>query len=166
MLVRYYAPCGHTSGYAHAANELAFALLGAGAELEIRPIGPSSPGPKFEGSLVPLASHVKTDEQLTVHPDVVIIHTACRDAGIMLDGLIERDAFSGGTAVVAYTTWEASTPVTAQVMGWLEHFDQIWVPSQDNVSSFLAKASDQQHRIHRVPHSFDEIGRASCRERV
>ena len=147
MKIRYCGSCGHRSGYAHAANEMALALLSAGADLEIRVLGPE--GPVFEGPTLPLAKCVRTDAELSVNPDVVIVHTTPTDCGVYLDGIdLPYGAFK-----VAYTTWEGSSAMPETFFGSrLGKFDQVWVPSQTNWRYMQYPKGN----VFVMPHAYDE----------
>lgn len=151
MLIRYYGSCGNTSGYAHAANELALALLGAGAQLEIRILGPEGQE-RFEGDLLPLAGCVRSDDQLTPDPDVALFHTLPHSASVLLAELEKHSRVAKRRVV--YTTWEATSMISDEVCGWLRPFDEIWVPSHANRTSMRPFFEDDGIKV--VPHAFGE----------
>ena len=162
MLIRYYGSCGHTSGYAHAANEMCLALLSAGAQLEIRVLGPE--GERFEGDTLPLAACVRKDADLAPNPDIAIFHTQCHDAYLQLSHFESgTPQFAGGPVNsqgriakkrVVYTTWDSVSSIPAEVYSWLADFDQVWVPSRQNARCFQGRFADD--RVVVVPHSFRE----------
>lgn len=138
MLIRYYCHAGIRTGFGKAAEGLARALLTIpGVKLEMRPLAPYGTL-AFEGDGLPLASYVRTDDELDPNPDVVLVHTLpldCRTvlvhAGFLAEMLIPGAWVRPRHArLIAYTTWEGSPPATGELIAALSDFDQVWVPSR------------------------------------
>ena len=153
MKVRYYGHVQQATGYGHAARELVRALVSAGAEVEVRTIGPRDlswdPGDLSE-LLAPVGA-----------PDAIIVHTLPGDCGRVLE--LEGLRRGAGPKLVAYTTWEALTAPLEVVAPLYEGFDQVWSPSRPCALSLAtngthANASDRkdaESRTHVIPHTYN-----------
>src|SRR5688572_4829859 len=109
MKVRYYGHIGQKTGYGRAASDLCMALLGAGVELEIRPLSPPLQR-VFSDPYLPLASCVRLEPELDPNPDAVIVHTIPVDCRNIQDIVMSGPSPSRTSAPwIAYTTWEART---------------------------------------------------------
>lgn len=147
MKVRYYGHVGQSTGYGRAASDLCMALLGAGVELEIRPLSPPNKR-VFDDAYLPLARLVRTEGQLDPRPDAVIVHTTPVDCntvrGVVMDGPTRTDA-----PWIAYTTWEALTR-PPMLRAALYDFQQVWHPSRANAEALAARGPAKI-----LPHCFD-----------
>jgi glycosyltransferase involved in cell wall biosynthesis len=157
MKIRYYGPIGRLSGYGRAGVDLCLSLLAAGVELEIRLIErrPEEAKIAFDGgpcqALLPYLRH---EYQLTAAPDAIIVHTLPLDCGKIMELELTREpGLDPNIPWIAYTTWEASSPVTSEVHTALTDFQAIWVPSARTQSSFMDSPVDQGVFV--VPHAFD-----------
>jgi glycosyltransferase involved in cell wall biosynthesis len=146
--VRYYGHVGERSGYGVAARAMCRALVTAGVELEIRPIERrTSLAVLDEGSNLLLAPYLRRPDELT-EPDVAIVHTLPLDcASVPFEGHLEE------TPWVAYTTWEAMSPVPDVMVSLLSTFDQVWVPSSATERTFMGTADEVTTRV--MPHAYD-----------
>lgn len=152
MLIRYYGHVGDMTGYGAAGRELCMAVLAAGFRLEI-----TSSGAGFYG-YADLAPLVVQEHEMTPDPDVVIIHTLPLDCGKLLDVARIRDLYPRSLCV-AYTTWEAWSPISTVVAAELGKFDMVWVPcfaNQRAVRTGLASAHRDGTECVVIPHAFDE----------
>lgn len=147
MKVRYYGHVGQTTGYGKAAEAMCLSLIAAGCEIEIRPLSPFE-SVKVDPDL-PLARCLRRDWELT-QPDAVIVHTlpmSCASV-IELAGLEPLEV-----PLVAYTTWEGSDAIPADMALGLDNFDAVWVPSGQNLLS--VEAGKVMARVAVMPHAFD-----------
>jgi glycosyltransferase involved in cell wall biosynthesis len=147
------------SGYGRAGIDLCLSLLAAGVELEIRVIErrPEEAKIAFDGgpcqALLPYLRH---EYQLTAAPDAIIVHTLPLDCGKIMNLELERDpGIDVNIPWIAYTTWEASSPVTAEVHTALTDFDAIWVPSSVTAAMFAPRQPMDHPPTFVVPHAFD-----------
>jgi glycosyltransferase involved in cell wall biosynthesis len=170
MKIRYYGHAGQLTGYGRAAEMMITALLRAGADVELRALAPYDTL-KFEGSSLPLASHLKRDEDLDPRPDVIIVHTLPMDCPRVVDLASADRSFRLAydhhrrPTWIAYTTWEAST-VRFSLTPY-EVFDDVWMPSQRSLEAWMPKVSrDHDGRMFVMPHCFDESLLPFYRERL
>lgn len=149
MKVRYYGHVGQPTGYGRAASDLCMALVGAGVELEIRPLTPpGTPGVPLANVPLPLASRLRRDTELDSRPDLTIVHTIPQSCKLV------RDTVQGSTKAtespwIAYTTWEATTRPTS-IRAAMCEFDQVWHPCRANADALRGKAPARV-----LPHCFD-----------
>lgn len=161
MKVRYYGSAGYPSGYGVAASELALALIGAGADLELRVYGGAEDEkPTFEGDTAALANRVRDDASLTPNPDVVIVHAQPFDCRRILRAAGITPGLA--TKCIAYTTWEGANS-SDDVQRALRDFDQVWVPSTTNKHSLGQSCDIDPSQVKVIPHCFDEDGLADRR---
>lgn len=156
MLIHYYGSCGLLNGYGQAANEMVLALAGAGANVEVRVLNPAQEELRFDG-YPGLEALLRDHNDLTPHPDVVIVHAQPFDAARVLASLRERHPETKSARTVVYTTWEGVSRPPDSIASALVMFDQIWLPSMHNVDLVrptlpLARRKD----VACVPHCFDE----------
>lgn len=153
MRIRYYGHVGQPTGYGHAATETCYALAAAGAELEISTPANANDWRATEDHAGGLVSHVRHEQNLGP-ADVVIVHTLPLSCGELVDKLpaLSREQ-RGATRVIAYTTWEGSSPVSAAIVAAMAEFDAIWVPSDQNAHCFVNAGI--RTPVHVVPHAFD-----------
>ena len=117
LRVRYYGHVGQLTGYGRAAADMCMSLLAAGpdaVELEIVPLGAPT---KEEAALalaryVPLRDCLRRAEDLHLEPDVCIVHTLPLDCGTVLDRAFDDPDLDPELPWVAYTTWEAASPIS------------------------------------------------------
>jgi glycosyltransferase involved in cell wall biosynthesis len=142
MLVRYYGHVGGESGYGQAANETCMAMLEAGIELEI-----STDGKQLRAPYLPLSTRIRSTPDLSPEPDAVIVHTLPLDCA----KLMQRIDFPARRRLIAYTTWEGSSRVSADAAKALARFERVWVPSA--VTQRLTEGAGFPVDV--VPHAFD-----------
>lgn len=142
MKIRYYGHNGSGTGYGRAADEMVEALAAAGADVEVRPLGPAS-------SRASTARFYRHDAELTM-PDVVIVHTLPLDIGRAI-GALPSEVLE--LPHVAYTTWEA-LQVPPAVVRSVREADALWVPSEVTRHAFENATRDLQVRV--MPHAYDE----------
>jgi len=158
--VRYYGHVGQTTGYGRAAADNCMALLATGqVDLEIRPLGKPSRDEMIDalsGGRAVLGSLIRSDAELT-DPDVIIVHTLPLDCTRVYGIVIGVDSPSGvnerlaAMPWVAYTTWEAMTPIHVELALDLSVFDQVWCPSTVTHQT-LSIPGDP---VYVIPHAFD-----------
>jgi hypothetical protein len=172
--VRYYGHVGQTTGYGRAAADNCMALLATGqVDLEIRPLGKPSRDEMIDalsGARGVLRGLIRSDAELT-DPDVIIVHTLPLDCKRVHD-LVSYTGINGEPARsiaekpwVAYTTWEAMTPIHVELALDLSIFDQLWCPSTPTQSTLSVTPVV---RVHVIPHAFDPQTldiRRTCLER-
>jgi glycosyltransferase involved in cell wall biosynthesis len=162
MKVRYYGHAGQLTGYGRAAEMMCLALVRAGVDLEIRTLAPYD-GLRFEGPSLPLANLLKRDGELDRTPDAVIVHTLPLDCPRVIAMPDVRTTIDSCPALVAYTTWEATSAPKAVVWPF-ETFDAVWHPSSLSADAFRAESvMSMRRKIHVMPHCYDEESLASYR---
>jgi glycosyltransferase involved in cell wall biosynthesis len=156
MKVRYYGHVGQTTGYGRAAADNCMALLATGqVELEIRPLGKPPRDEMIDALSGPrhvLGRHIRADHELT-DPDVVIVHTLPLDCkrvhGVVVASGPTINETLAAKPWVAYTTWEALTPIPEDLGIGLSLFDQVWCPSSKH------HYSPSDTAVYVIPHAFD-----------
>lgn len=149
MKVLLYSHVGNLSGYGRAGRELAMSLLAAGVELEIRPFKVG-----FDEAAIALADYkpveacLRSKEQLTAEPDVIIIHTLPMDLERVRQA--ELADFPGAGPMVAYTTWEGHSDISAEMIHALENFAMVWTPG-----STVPWTRNLTVPVYTIPHAFD-----------
>lgn len=162
MKVRVYGHVGQSTGYGRACRDLCMALLASGMELEIRPLGAPSTNEIADsfGAYPALHNKVKPDEMLA-RPDAVIVHTLPMDCRRVMDLAIDDEHTRGFDVVdvpwIAYTTWEALTPVPPAMRESLSPFSQIWAPSTVTAKAFYSGETPEHMGdvpVRCIPHAF------------
>lgn len=157
MKIRYYGHVGQLSGYGRAASDLCMSLLAAGLELEINPVGQVTPQ---EAALAleryePLQACLRHVQDLT-KPDVIIVHTLPMDCVKVMNIELARDpALDPDIPWIAYTTWEGLSSAPRDMVGALEEFEGLWVPSSLTARAFAAWSKGELDKVTVVPHAFD-----------
>lgn len=155
MKIRYYGHVGQSTGYGRAASDLCMALLGAGAELEIRPLSPPN-ARHFTDAYLPLASCVRRDGELDPAPHATIVHTIPVDC-LKVKGIVQGGPTKVESPWIAYTTWEALTR-PPELRAAMCEFDQVWHPCRANAEALTGRAPP---RI--LPHCFEPATLATRR---
>lgn len=157
MKILYLGHIGLPTGYARAGTDLCLALLRAGVNLAIRPLGTDGkpPNPVLEGIYAPLAALILREESgfsEIWRPDAIIVHTLPLDCAKV--AAVVAEAGLRDVPMIAYTTWEAATVPLALVEA-LAGFAQVWVPSGWNQRVF-ALHGHLSPRVRVVPHGIPE----------
>ncbi len=160
MKVRLYCHAGQMTGYGRAAEGLAHSMLAAGIDLEIRPLADYATL-RFAPEHAPLAALVRRDHELSPNPDAIIVHTLPGSCGKALDAITSQmhTHQADGCSFIAYTTWEAVSPLPRDIADSLLMFDQVWVPSKatwNTMAPSSVSAADQVMRVKVIPHAFNE----------
>jgi glycosyltransferase involved in cell wall biosynthesis len=164
MLIRYYGHFQLSTGYGHAARELARSLDAALVGLELITVGPRPQGWEPEGDMSEL--YVPWLERgagwLGSDPDVILVHTLPGDCHRVLElAGLRRGA---GPKLVAYTTWEALTAPLEVVQPLYDCFDEVWTPSQASaqalgVNGLHGSGRDRESAASRtrvIPHCYND----------
>ncbi len=149
------------TGYGRAAEGLAHSMLAAGIDLEIRPLADYATL-RFAPEHAPLSALVRRDHELAPNPDAIIVHTLPGSCGKALDAITSQmhTHQADGCSFIAYTTWEAVSPLPRDIADSLLRFDQVWVPSKatwNTMAPASVSAADQVMRVKVIPHAFDEM---------
>lgn len=149
MKVRYYGHVGQRTGYGRAAEATCLSMLAAGIELEIRPLAPAGHLDFTRASVLPLASCLKTDAELTT-PDIVFVHTLPFDCErvLQITGLTKASS-----RLAAYTTWEGANRMPVTFQRALREFHAVFFPSMHNV--MRAARLEDASRVAHLPHACD-----------
>lgn len=160
-LVRYYGHPGQVTGYGIAAERMCASLIAAGYELEVRPLSPPDTHPwrtdsGWRGTVI------RRDDELTVAPDITIVHTLPIDCRNVLKALTGRSLVDVlNSHLVAYTTLDYSNPMPAEMGNDMAgDFDQHWFPCQMN--ALQADAHLPNCKV--MPHALDAAGVTYPRE--
>lgn len=160
MKIRYFGPFSLDTGYSRACSDYLMALRKAGADLDIRPIldGDERILEDRYKELLPLAN--REDVAYPDWPDVIISHATPVGCSVFVE---KELAPPPGIKRVAITTYETEKMPKALVRDLVDHFDQIWVPSDYCKQSFKPHFpyddfDTEDHiegMVRIVPHTFD-----------
>jgi len=159
--IRLYSHTSLRTGYARAADELAFSLLAAGAELEIVPLSAPPEARAWTDKNVALKRYLTPSrhEHRPLGPDVIIVHTLPYDCARVLEIARLIDSADRtwrripGCPLVAYTTWEGYDVPPAEMIERLQVFDLVLTPNMAGAADLKEAGLE---RVDALPHAYDD----------